>query len=497
MASIDYRAAREAAQQLADRTLSELESVDITEGLPLAEEHDAEPSVSDAEFAAELRRILPRRQYDPLGRILNGFFNDRTPFVDRRTDLKLRLLDEYADLHRQGPLAFAGQPGAEELYALFGRLRVLSDEVVARRPASVWLLLTRRLHGAWTEQAHVAPRFFAEGFARGSARASTARQIQTLRWEFRPRLLEDVHDLLMITTAMWNVGKAFRSVAKGAVITRLLAPDFLGFAVAEAPIAKATLLYDFRSLSGAGTQARRQGIMDDFAATMEQAATPGAVIPVWQDVSTHLAAGSAGPARAPFMPLFHSTETVFAPIDDPGPPSSRSLGSAGILWACWNQIVGNRGLRRVPRGPWSSFGLVEVDEAILEAGLKRWTSVARQYDPGWDPASGWEALCRGTRGGTWIDPTPPVLLPARPRRYMVDLAGVTQCLYEAHERPAGGDAANRWTRLFERQVQEVEPSWVGWRLLALEYQGRSSCLQIAQLGSRRRGGTRRRRSRRR
>ena len=42
-----------------------------------------------------------------------------------------------------------------------------------------------------------------------------------------------------------------------------------------------------------------------------------------------------------------------------------------------------------------------------------------------------------------------------------------------------------------------EPSWGGWRLLALENEGRSSCQQIAQLGSRRRVGIRRRRSRRR
>jgi integrase len=40
-----------------------------------------------------------------------------------------------------------------------------------------------------------------------------------------------------------------------------------------------------------------------------------------------------------------------------------------------------------------------------------------------------------------------------------------------------------------------EPSWGAWRLLALENQGRSSCLQIAQLGSRRRVGIRLRRSR--
>lgn len=462
MSSTDYRAAREAAQELANRTLSELQSADITAGLPLAEERDAEPSPLDADFSAELRRILPRRQYDPLGRIIDGFFSDRTPFVDRRTDLKLRLLDEYAALHGEGPLAFAGQPGAEELYALYGRLRVLSDEVVARRAGSVWLLLTRRLHGAWREQAHIAPRFFAEGIARGSTRASSARQIRTLPWEFRPRLLEDVHDLLMITTAMWNVGNAFRSVAKGAVVTRLLPPDFLSFAVAEASIAKAILLYEVRSLSGAGTRARRQGVMDDFAANMEQVSTPGGVVPVWQEVSSYLlTAGAARLARAPFMPLFHSTDAVFAPIDDPGPPSARSLGGAAVLWACWNEIVGSRRLQRVPSGSSSSLGLVEVDEAILKAGLNRWAPVARRYDAGWDPASAWDALCRGGEAGTWIDPSPPVLLPARPRRYVVDLVGVTRCLYEAHERPAGGDSANQWTRLFERQVQEVidQTSW--------------------------------------
>jgi hypothetical protein len=379
MASPDYTAAREAAQELANRTLSQLDSAEITAGLPLAEEHDAEPPPPDAEFSAELRRILPRRRYDPLGRILDGFFSDRTPFVDRRTDLRLRLLDEYADLHRQGPLAFAGQAGAEELYALYGRLRVFSEEVVARRPGSVWLLLTRRLHGAWTQQAHIAPRSFTEGFARGSTRACSARQIGMLPWEFRPRLLEDVHDLLMITAAMWNVGKAFRSVAKGAVVTRLLAPDFLSFAVAEAPIAKAMLLYDFRGLSGAGTHAPRQGVMDDFAATMDQTSMPGGVIPIWRDVSSYLVTSrSASPVRAPFMPLFHSTDAVFAPIDDPGPPSSRSLGAAGILWACWSEIVGNRRLQKVPRGAWTSFGLVEVDETLLRAGLNRWTPVAHK-----------------------------------------------------------------------------------------------------------------------
>ena len=42
----------------------------------------------------------------------------------------------------------------------------------------------------------------------------------------------------------------------------------------------------------------------------------------------------------------------------------------------------------------------------------------------------------------------------------------------------------------------AEPSWGAWRLLALENQGRSSCRQIAQLGSRRPGATRLRRSRR-
>jgi putative transposase len=43
----------------------------------------------------------------------------------------------------------------------------------------------------------------------------------------------------------------------------------------------------------------------------------------------------------------------------------------------------------------------------------------------------------------------------------------------------------------------AEPSWGGWRLLALENQGRSSCHQNDQLGGRRRVGIRRRRSRRR
>lgn len=81
MASTDYSAAREAAQELANRTLSDLQSADITSGLPLADERDAEPSSPDAEFSAELRRILPRRRYDPLGRIVDGFFSDRTRFV--------------------------------------------------------------------------------------------------------------------------------------------------------------------------------------------------------------------------------------------------------------------------------------------------------------------------------------------------------------------------------------------------------------------------------
>ncbi|MGP0036207.1 MAG: tyrosine-type recombinase/integrase [Solirubrobacteraceae bacterium] len=48
-----------------------------------------------------------------------------------------------------------------------------------------------------------------------------------------------------------------------------------------------------------------------------------------------------------------------------------------------------------------------------------------------------------------------------------------------------------------RKRRATEPSWGGWRLLALENEGRSSCQQIAQLGSRRRVGIRRRRSRRR
>lgn len=46
-------------------------------------------------------------------------------------------------------------------------------------------------------------------------------------------------------------------------------------------------------------------------------------------------------------------------------------------------------------------------------------------------------------------------------------------------------------------LMAAEPSWGGWRLLALENQGRSSCHQNAQLGSRRRVGIRLRRSRRR
>src|SRR3954470_19547792 len=57
-------------------------------------------------------------------------------------------------------------------------------------------------------------------------------------------------------------------------------------------------------------------------------------------------------------------------------------------------------------------------------------------------------------------------------------------------------AEGKGVREIAREIGR-EPSWVDWRLLALENQGRSSCLTSAVLASRRRVGIRSRRSRRR
>jgi hypothetical protein len=413
-------------------------------------------AADDRAFAAEMRSMACRRPIDPLGRILDQAFQDERPFVEKSTPLSRQLVEEWGEIERVGPLAFAGQAGAEELHEIYLRLRAVGTQIIQRHPTAVWLLLLRRLHSAPMDGFRMAPRWFIEQLIRHSYRAPRRGEVLSLRFRIGPRVLEDVHDALMSATAMWNVSRAYRSVNKGAIAVEMKPPAFASLGVAPDPtISRAMLLYDIRQDSGGGSSAKRQGIMDDFAASMEHLDRPGAVIPIWRDLSGFLGSQHPRSWRTRIYPLFHSTTAVFAPVTEPGPPSTVSLGSAALLWACWREIERHMCGDRLPRGPWCFWGVIEMHERDLRGGMGRWAAAARQFDRDWKADDAWEELRRAPSRGAWADESTPVVLRSRRGRWLVDLLGASELLDRAHERPSGGPLTNRWTRFFEDQVQSA------------------------------------------
>jgi hypothetical protein len=210
-----------------------------------------------------------RRRLEVLEPILATAFRSTAAFVRRQTNLKLAVMAKFDEMNDIGPMYFQGQEGAEELYDLYLWLRSLADQVVQRHSTAEWLLLVRRTFLAPLDGRSMPPRWFVESFLRRSRLPTHDPRLIGRVLRVSPRTLEDVHDLLMTTTAMWYVGQGFRSVSKGATITIFDPFTFFGVAIpVDRAITGAISLFDSRRerwpgssmgtpLSSAGVYGRR------------------------------------------------------------------------------------------------------------------------------------------------------------------------------------------------------------------------------------------------
>jgi hypothetical protein len=432
-------------------------------------------------------RILSRRRrLELLEPVLANAFRNTDAFVKRSTNLKIAIMAKYLEMSEVGPMCFAGRDGAEELYELFTWLRSLADQVVQRRSTAEWLLLVRRTFLAPFDANAMPPRWFVESFLRRSRRPTLNPRLIGRMLRASPSTLEDVHDLLMTTTAMWHVGQEFRTVSKGMVVTIIDPVTFFGVAVpTDRVVQRAIVLFESRRQrwheTRIGTPLSKPGVIGRrFAVKGGEHRSGGAVCGWYEDGVEKDRQRYFLRWRTHYFPEFIDPKSVFG-LGTGQKPSSRSLAAAGAIWACWK----NAGLQdvkyRMSRGTWNLWGVQVVEKEFLRSALRDWTQVAREYDPEWDPEAGFEELQRSSSELEWIDSEYSLACFFTDKSVLIDLFGASRALDEAHVRQSGGDSANQWTRLFEAQVQEVvdATSWRpngevrGLRGRTIRYQGQA------------------------
>jgi len=396
--------------------------------------------------------------HDKLDRLINRSFFSGESVASFPGAVTTELLSIRAELEEVGPLNLSGQQGTEELAELYWRLKGNASDVVGRRSPAEWVTITRRTRRTPLDHTTLAPRWFLELLTRESTCSVDYAQLEAMPSDPDDRILEDLHHLIMIGSAMWQVGRCYRSVAKGMILSHLLGPTFVGVGVAlDRRIAEALLLYDSRGFGGYGTDTERQGSGRQLEATIEELHTPDAVIPGWLNrLDAHI---YQGPRRfldlTTCQPGLLSRAGVFNPTSLSTPPSLSALGAAATLWTAMRTIQGGKKRWIAPRGSWLSWGYLDLPIGDIEAGLARWERVASQYVSTWDPDMVMnEITSTPIAFSNWVTPEPAIVLPAGGIG-RVDLIYATRVLSYAVPRQADGPDANVWAERFEHDVQAV------------------------------------------
>jgi hypothetical protein len=421
-------------------------------------------AVKMSSFTAEERQFIKvlsrRRRLEVLEPLLAENFRDLTVFERRRTNIVSVLIAKYEELTEVGPMFFYGKDGGEELYELFVWLRDLADQVVQRHSAAEWLLLVRRCFLSPFDAETLPPRWFIEPFLRRSRTTEPRSRLDGRVLRGTPQLFEDLHDLLLVTTAMWNVGRAFRTLSKGLVVTLGNATLFVGGAIpTNATVASAIGLYEARMtlwpVSGLGRPLPSVGVQGRRFAPDGAESQPGGAIGAWFELDLlHDEGRYFTRRRTHYFPEFIDPNSVFG-LGTSQQPSLRAVAAAGALWAAWDNI-GVRGFeRRSPVGDWNLWGVRAMRLDTLRQALRAWSPIATRYVDGWSEEDALEALTRAGDRQSWIDSACALVLPFGSECVLIDLEGACRALGEAHERPTGGAEANQWTRLFEAQIQRV------------------------------------------
>jgi hypothetical protein len=407
-----------------------------------------------------IRLLSQRRRFELLEPLLATAFRSPDAFVQRRTNLKLAVLAKYSEMNEIGPMYFQGKDGAEELYELFLWFRSLADQVVQRHSTAEWLLLIRRTFLAPLDSVAMPPAWFVESILRRSRTPTTKSDLVGRTFHVSPRILEDVHDLLMTTTAMWYLGQSFRTVSKGIVISIIDPSTFFGVGFPTGQTARAAIaLFDARRErwrdSSAGIPLPSVGVHGRKFAVEGGEHRHGEAVVGWyesdseQDRDRHFLRW-----RTHHFPEFIDPDSVFG-LNTGQRPSTRSLAASGAMWACWKDAGMPEMKYRIPKGSWNLWGVQEIRIDALQHGLREWSQIATKYDPDWNPEIGLAELMRSSTDLNWIDADYALVCPFTPATVLVDLVGASRALNEGHVRPSGGADANEWTKLFETQVQEV------------------------------------------
>lgn len=413
-----------------------------------------------------IKALCRRRRLEVLEPILAGAFATPGNLARRRTNLTNVMLAKYQELSDVGPMFFHGKDGAEELYELFEWLREIADQVVQRHSVAEWLLLVRRAFLAPLDGQAMAPSWFMESFLRRSRTPTTRPQLIRRTYRVSPRTLEDVHDLLMITTAMWYVGQGFRSVSKGLMVSIAQPVTFFCVGIPTDPVvARCIAFYEARHgylrRSDIGGPMSPTGIYGRRFAPSGAEYKPAGALPGWFSWGAELDRGrSLMRWRTHYIPEFFDPSSIFD-LGTGQQPSIRSLAAACALWACWQDIGLPDVERKMSRGPWTLWGLHAIRTDALEQQFEKWSQVVHQWHPDWDPTAGFNELLRTSSELEWIDAEYALASALTTDTMIIDLDGASRALDDAHVRPTGGADANAWTSLFERQVQEVidRSSW--------------------------------------
>src|ERR1035437_3742355 len=407
------------------------------------------------------RMLSRRRRFELFELVICSNFRSETVFLLKATDLTRTLMSKYDSMKAEGPMYFSGKEGAVELRELFEELRDIATSVVQRRSSTQWLLMLRRAFIAPFDGVSMAPDWFIESFIRRSSTPNQDQRLYGRRHKSNPSDLKDLHDLIMVTSAMWHVGRAFRTVVKGLVVTIARSPLFVGATAQTDPqVVDAISLFETRRQRKyrdsqlepspySGTVRRR------FAPSPKECPYEGAFAGFYEYGSADDRHKSALRWRTHFRPSFRDpAELLDRPTSQP--PSIKSLAAAVALNACWQDIGLNRGHRiRPPKGNWSLWGVHALDLAKLSERLTRFTPYALPLQPSWTPEAALAALRSTSMELDWVDSDLAVILPLTDQLVLVDLIAGTSAVDSPYRRPTDGSVVTEWTTHFEDQVQSA------------------------------------------
>ena len=413
------------------------------------------------EFRSVNRRLSRRRKFEFLEPLLCFNFRNATVFLRKRTDLTEELILKYDSLREDGPMYFSGKEGAIELRVLFEDLRITATKILQRRSTVEWLLMIRRTFIAQFDGESMAPEWFVESFIRRSTKTNVSTKFYGRRFRTSPSDLKDLHDLLLITAAMWQVGRAFRTVVKGLVVTIARGPTYVGAAAMTDPkVAEAIEAFESRKgqrFRGSimepspmsGTVRRRR------APDPEPSPFPGSLARFYEFGSlddrhkyflrwrTHYRPGFLDPSEL----LDRKTSQ---------PPSIRSLAAAVVLGACWDDIgLNDPRRRRAPSGQWALWGVHTLTSLRLTEVLDGLNARAMKMRTDWSTPAARTALMGRSKELEWMDGDLAIVFQFSEDLVLVDLIAATRAVENPYRRPSAGAQSVEWTAHFEDQVQGV------------------------------------------